>query len=164
MAEAQVVETRPAGMTADAEYLESSTWARLEDQITWYDTRAEQNQRWFKGLKVCTLVIGAAIPVGAAAGLSAPAVGAGGAVVVVLEGLQQLQQYQQNWINYRSVAEQLKHEKFLYLAGAAPYTGVPDPERMLAERVEALVSQEHAAWVSHRQEELAEDAEHDQGE
>jgi Protein of unknown function (DUF4231) len=163
MAEVQAVETRPAGAPADTEYLKSSTWQRLEDQIAWYDTRAEQNQRWFKGLKVCTLVVGAAIPVGAAAGLSAAAVGAGGGVVVVLEGLQQLQQYHQNWINYRSVAEQLKHEKFLSLAGAGPYATAPDPERLLAERVEALVSQEHAAWVSHRQEELAE-AEHDHGE
>jgi hypothetical protein len=71
----------------------------------------------------------------------------------VLEGVQQLQQYQQNWTSYRSTCEQLKHEKFLFLARAGPYaTG--DPAKQLAERVESLVSQEHAAWVSQREDSL----------
>jgi len=64
----------------------------------------------------------------------------------VLEGLQQLQQYQQNWITYRATCERLKHEKFLFAAHAGPYATAPRPEALLAERVEGLVSQEHAAW------------------
>ena len=86
--------------------------------------------------------------------MSAPLwlIGGGGALIVVLEGLQQLQQYQQNWTTYRSTCERLKHEKFLFLARAGPYAAAPDPEPLLAERVEGLVSQEHAAWVSHREE------------
>ena len=79
-------------------------------------------------------------------------VGGGGALIVVLEGIQQLQQYQQNWTTYRSTCERLKHEKFLFLGRAGPYAEVPNPESLLAERVESLVSQEHAAWVSHRDE------------
>jgi hypothetical protein len=125
---------------------------RLEDQIAWYDARSQQNQRWFKRLKVSQIVTAAAIPV--AAGAAAPAwlVGGGGALIVVLEGLQQLQQYQQNWSTYRSTCERLKHEKFLFAALAGPYAAVPRPEALLAERVEGLVSQEHAAWVSNREE------------
>ena len=69
-----------------------------------------------------------------------------------LEGLQQLQQYQQNWTTYRSTAERLKHEKYLYLAQAGPFAGAERPEAMLAERVEGLVSQEHAAWASQNEE------------
>jgi len=103
-------------------------------------------------LKLCQIVTAAAIPV--AAGVSGPVwlVGGGGALIVVLEGLQQLQQYQQNWTTYRSTCERLKHEKFLFLARAGPYATVPNPETLLAERVEGLVSQEHAAWISHRDE------------
>jgi hypothetical protein len=157
MDEANAVEE---GVLADIRHPESAAWSRLEDQIAWYDESAEHNQRWFRGLKVCQIVAAAAIPVGAAAGLSAAAVGAGGAFVVVVEGLQQLQQYQQNWINFRSLCERLKHEKFLFLARARPYAGVRNPERLLAERVEGLVSQEHAAWVAHREEALTEAAEH----
>lgn len=129
----------------------SAAQQRLEDQIAWYDSRSRQNQRWFKALKICQIVVAAAIPVAAA--MSAPLwlIGGGGALIVVLEGLQQLQQYQQNWTTYRSTCERLKHEKFLFLAGAGPYGGIPDPDPLLAERVEGLVSQEHAAWVSHRE-------------
>jgi Protein of unknown function (DUF4231) len=162
MSEVQAVDEMPGDEPTGITYPESPTWARLEDQIAWYDGRAENNQRWFKGLKVCQLVAAAAIPVGAAAGLSEVAVGAGGAFVVVLEGFQQLQQYHENWINYRSVCERLKHEKFLFPAGARPYAGVPNPERLLAERVEDLVSQEQAGWVTHRAEELSEQTQEDE--
>lgn len=131
---------------------ESPAQARLEDQIAWYDRKSQSNQAWFKRLKMCQIVTAAAIPV--AAGASAPAwlIGGGGALIVVLEGLQQLQQYQQNWTTYRSTCERLKHEKFLFAARAGPYATAPAPEALLAERVEGLVSQEHAAWVSHRDE------------
>lgn len=127
--------------------------ARLEDQIAWYDTQSRRNQRWFKLFKVCQIVTAAAIPV--AAGVSAPTwlIGAAGALIVILEGLQQLEQYQQNWITYRSTCERLKHEKFLYLSRAGPYAG-PEPDALLAERVESFVSQEHAAWASYHEEEL----------
>ncbi len=131
---------------------EPPAWARVQDQIAWYDAKSQLNQRWFKGLKVCQIVTAAAIPV--AASVSAPLwlVGGGGAFIVVLEGLQQLQQYQQNWTTYRATCEQLKHEQFLFMARAGPYDVAPNPEALLAERVESFVSQEHAAWVSHREE------------
>ena len=60
--------------------------------------------------------------------------------------------HQQNWTTYRSTCERLKHEKFLFLGHAGPYAAVPNPEPLLAERVEGPVSQEHAAWVSQRDE------------
>ncbi len=86
--------------------------------------------------------------------------GAGGALIVIMEGLQQLQQYQQNWTTYRSTCERLKHEKLLFLAGAGPYQPAVKPGALLATRVEGLVSQEHAAWVSHREEASQHPADH----
>jgi hypothetical protein len=71
-------------------------------------------------------------------------------VVVVLEGVQQLFQWQTNWVLYRSTAEALKHEKFLFLSCAGPYA-TADRLRVLAERVEGLVSQEHAKWTQGRE-------------
>ena len=127
-------------------------WERLESQIAWYDKKSDQNQRWFKRLKVLQIVVAAAIPVAAAFKLAPEAMGAAGALIVILEGLQQLQQYQQKWTTYRSTCERLKHDKYLYLAQAGPYTEAPRPDALLAERVEGLVSQEHAAWVSQQQE------------
>jgi len=126
--------------------------ARLREQIGWYDAKSQQNQRWYKRLKVTEIVTAAAIPFAASISVPVWAVGGGGALIVVLESLQQLQQYQQNWITYRSTCERLKHEQFLFLAGAGTYGTAPDAEALLAERVEGLVSQEHAAWTSHREE------------
>jgi Protein of unknown function (DUF4231) len=120
---------------------------RLEDQLAWYEAKSTHHRRWYQSLKVAQLVVAAAIPAVAAAGASAGVAGGLGAVVVVLEGLQQLFQFQQNWIAYRGTAEALKHEKYLYLAGAGAYARADRRDARLAERVEALVSQEHAAWA-----------------
>lgn len=127
-------------------------WDRLEEQLAWYDRKSQSDQRVYKALKICQLVTAAAIPF--AASISAPlwVPGAGGALIVVVEGIQQLMQYQQNWITYRATCERLKHEKFLYLSHAGPYAAPRDPDVLLAERVESLVSQEHAAWAANREE------------
>ena len=69
-------------------------------------------------------------------------------VVVVLEGLQGLYQFQHNWINYRGTSEQLKREKYLWLAKAGPYASADHPDVLLAERIEALISREQTRWVA----------------
>lgn len=127
------------------------TLERLEDQISWYDKRSASNQRWYKVLKVIEIVAAAIIPFATGFSLTPWLTASLGVLIVVIEGLQHLYQYQQNWITYRSTCESLKHEKFLFLAEAGPY-GEPDRrESLLAERVESLVSQEHAKWVSTQQ-------------
>jgi hypothetical protein len=142
------VETTPDGTGA---YADSPAWGRLEDQIAWYSRKSAHNQRWFKLLKICQIVAAAVIPVAAAESSPAWLISGIGALILVLEGVQQLQQYQQNWTTYRSTSERLKHEKFLFLARAGPYAAAEQPEALLAERVEGLVSQEHAAWASHQE-------------
>jgi hypothetical protein len=75
-----------------------------------------------------------------------------GASVAILEGLQQLGQYNNLWVNYRATAEQLKHEKFLFLAKSGSYRDLGEAEalKQLAERIEERVSTEHAKWGSER--------------
>ena len=131
------------------------TWDRLEDQISWYDRRSASNQRGFKRLKVLQLVAAAAVPVVASVEAAVWITGGLGALVVVVEGIQQLGQFQQNWMNYRSTCEALKHEKYLFLAEAGPYPASGSRERLLAERIEGLISQEHAKWTAAREENAA---------
>jgi hypothetical protein len=126
-----------------------AAWDRLEDQLAWYDAKSGACQRAYKRIKLLELVIAAAVPVLAALSSPAAVTASFAAVVVVLEGAQQLYQWQTNWALYRSTAEALKHERFLFLANAGPYTGA-DRDRVLAERVEGLVSQEHAKWTEAR--------------
>jgi len=125
---------------------------RLEDQIAWYDRKSAQNQRRFKLLKGVQLGTAAAIPVIATVANEAGVLAGLGAAIVVLEGFLQLNQYQQNWTSYRSTAEALKHEKYLFLAEAGPYGRIENSRALLADRIEGLISQEHAKWISAREE------------
>lgn len=127
---------------------EQITLARLDDQIAWYSGRSRLNQRRFKLLKTATIVSAALIPVATTAGGATGAkVAAGlGVLIAVVEGIQQMNQYHANWSAYRATAEGLKHEKFLYLAHAGAYTEPATAHAILAERVEALVSEENAKW------------------
>ena len=125
-------------------------WDRLEDQLAWYDRGSVAAQRTYKRVKLCQLIVGAAVPVVAGLQAAAAVTAALAAFVVVVEGAQQLYQWQTNWLLYRATAEALKHEKYLYLAGAGPYRG-GDRDQVLAERLEGLVSQEHAKWTEARQ-------------
>jgi Protein of unknown function (DUF4231) len=148
------VETREPPETAAA--LDRTTaadpiFARLEDEIEWYSRKSGRCQRLYKWLKFVEIVAAAAIPLLAAFDPPVEVLAALGALIVVLEGLQHVNQYQSNWITYRSTCEALKHEKFLYLASAGPYE-VENPHGLLAERIESLISQEHAKWVSARRE------------
>jgi hypothetical protein len=119
---------------------------RLEDQLSWYDTKSMENQKWYKRLKVAEIIAAAIIPF--AAGFEGFSILTGilGVLIVIFIGIQSLNQYHDNWISYRSTAEQLKHEKYLWLSKAGPYTDANNPEVMLAERVESLISREHAKW------------------
>ena len=129
---------------------------RLEDQIGWYDRKSLANQRAFKRIKIFEIVAAAVIPF-LAASSNLPYVwwvtGVLGVLITVLEGLLHLNQYQHNWIAYRSTCEALKHEKYVYLGKTAPYANAADPRALLAERIESLVSQEHAKWASVQQQE-----------
>ncbi len=133
---------------------QNSTFERLEDQINWYDQRSIKNQRLYKRLKVIQIIAAAVIPFLAGIGASPYITGGFGVVIVILESLQQLNQYSQNWISYRTTCESLKHEKFLYLAKAGHYATAKEPSAMFAEHVEAIVSQEHAKWINTREHEV----------
>jgi len=71
-----------------------------------------------------------------------------GVLIVLLEVMVQMNEYQENWKTYRSTCENLRREKYLYMAKAGPYAGIQDPRSMLAERIESLSYQEHAKWSS----------------
>jgi hypothetical protein len=125
-----------------------ATMARLEDEISWYDRRSGYNQQVYKVLKFATVALAAIVPLAAALHAPAWVTGGAGVLIILVESVQQMNQYHHNWISYRSTCEALRHEKFLYAATAGPYATVENPLRLLAERVESLVSQEHAKWVS----------------
>ena len=127
------------------------TLARLDDQAKWYGARSKRAQRLYKWIKGIEIVAAALIPF--FTGLQFKhfelIVGSLGVMITILEGILQLNQYQQIWTMYRATSEALTHEKYLYLAGAGPYgaEGIK-PAVLLAERIETIMSQENTKWVS----------------
>ena len=119
--------------------------SRLQDQRAWYDDHANRARIMYWVIKVIQLVLGASIPV--VAGLHAPAAVTGslGALIVVLEGVQQLFQYHDNWIRYRMAATALAKEGNLFQARAGDYS-TGNPLALLALRTEAITSDEATAW------------------
>jgi hypothetical protein len=80
-------------------------------------------------------------------------VGAALGAIVLLEGLQVLNKWQENWILYRATCEGLRNEQHLFAEKAGPYAGLkPDAaHRLLAERTSSLVMAEHSKWAHARE-------------
>jgi hypothetical protein len=129
----------------------NSGYARLEQQIIWYDQKSGTAQRNYKWVKSAEFILSALVPVTALwNGYVTAILGVG---AVVLEGLQQLNQWQHNWITYRSTCESLRHEKYSYLGRSGSYNNMSDDEakKVLVERTESLVSTEHSKWISRQE-------------
>jgi hypothetical protein len=134
-------------------------YERLLDQIAWYDRKSTAAQHTFKRIKVAEILAAAIIPflTGVQFTHQPLVIGGLGVLITILEGVLHLNQYAQNWTAYRSTCESLKHERYVYLGQAGPYAGAANPRAQLAERVESLVSQEHAKWASVQQQQQVKD-------
>jgi len=129
----------------DKEYIEQ----RLDNQIAWYSKNSQKNQQWHKRLQILQIFSAASIPFLPSVIGDTPAlnitVGALGVLIAVTTGISALYKFDEKWTKYRTTAETLKHEKFLYLTRAAPYEGA-DAFSLLVQRVENLISQENRDW------------------
>ena len=126
-------------------------WHRLEDQGKWYSKNSVHNQKRYKRLKSVQIVLAAAIPIIALIDgfYTKFIVAVCGALIAIIEGIQQLYQYHTLWTEYRSTAENLKHEKYLFLSLSGPFRGLDQGEALLllSERIEEHISKEHAKWI-----------------
>lgn len=120
--------------------------ARARGQYDWYDQHAIRARLMYWGIKIVQLVLAASVPV--AAGVAAPIglTGSLGALIVVLEGIQQLFQFHSNWIRYRVTAAALSREINLYTARIADYSA-GEPTALLALRTEDISSGEATTWA-----------------
>jgi hypothetical protein len=134
-------------------------WDRLQANIDWYDNKAKINQRAHKASKIAIILLAIAIPVLAEYGFipglhdtRALLVGFASGGILLLEGLQALNKWQESWILYRATCEGLRNEQHLFAEKAGPYAGLkPDAaQRVLAERTSSLVMAEHSKWVHAR--------------
>lgn len=127
------------------EYIEK----RVNDQINWMEMKSRKAQQRYKSLKLMEIVSAALIPTTAAIpplNNYLPIVsGTLGFLIVVLNGVQQLQRYHENWLAYRSSSEALKRERILFEAGTSPYKGEEAYEKFV-QNFEAILADENKIW------------------
>ena len=126
---------------------------RLEDQIKWYDNKSVWHQTWFKRLQVYQFVAAALIPVfvnyvSDTSGFMRLLVAFIGASIAIVSGIIGLYKLQENWLEYRTTCESLRHEKYLYLTCTEPYN-IEAPFPLLVNRVETLISKENTNWAQY---------------
>jgi hypothetical protein len=123
---------------------------RLDDQINWYSQKSTYCKNWHKSLRVVEVVAAALIPflsgMGSEVLYSSWITGGLGLLIAVCAASSGIFKFHENWIQYRATSEQLKHEKYLFLARATPYSD-QDAFRVLVHRVEGLISKENSTWT-----------------
>ena len=122
---------------------------RVDDQIRWYDQKSQRAQRWFKRLRGLEIIAAGIIPLfagfGSGAAWSIITVGVLGALVAIVASVISLNKFQENWIEYRTTCETLRHEKYLFLTKTEPYNEA-EPFGHFVQRIESLISKENSAW------------------
>lgn len=138
-------------MTSE-EYIEQ----RLQDQINWYGKKSQTNQKKFKALRFTEIVAAALIPFLSAFSIAHPAiatfltitVGILGIVIAVIAGLLSLGRYQEIWVEYRTICESLKKEKYLFETKVEPFNE-DNAFNLLVQRAETLISKENTNWAQY---------------
>ena len=133
----------------EQEYLKQ----RLDDQQQWYEGKGAWNQTWYKRLRIVEVVLAAAIPFVSSLMGKFPdspntvplLVSAMAFLIAAASALLALYRFQENWLQYRTAAEQLKREKFLFLTKSQPYDG-GDAFHVLVGNVERILGEENSSW------------------
>lgn len=133
----------------------SYSTGRFQGQRNWHNSKATWNKRWYYSMEIMTLVAGAAIPIVILlAGNDAfwarllPALLGG--LVVITTGLSKLFKFQENWLQYRTVVEDLDRQEVFYQSGIGDYAGLDATSReaLFVEHVENGLARATAQYVA----------------
>ena len=127
---------------------------RYYDQINWYDNKSLWNKKWYTRLQWGLIILSAMTPVLIAIDWRLtdysilkwlPLIAA--VLVAVLASALKTLNFQENWINYRTICETLRKEINFYDAGIGEYSNAKDKEALFVERVENVISRENSLWA-----------------
>ena len=123
---------------------------RLDDQINCYDTKSQKHQKCYKWYKKIEILAGAIVPITSAfniANFKIISVLCSSAILAC-ESLISLSNHQTNWTQYRTTAETLRHEKYMYQTQTGVYKNEEDKFALLVERCETIISSENINWAN----------------
>jgi hypothetical protein len=130
--------------------------ARYRDQIDYYGSKAGWNKRMYNWFQWSLIVVSSLLPLLVVSINEKYKLVAAGLSVVLAIGTSALKvfKFQENWLNYRQLAETLKQEKHFYDAEIGAYANAADKQAIFVDHVESLISRENAIWTNvHQQKE-----------
>ena len=133
---------------------------RVDNQIDWYDSKSKNSQNKYKLYSY--IIIGASVAIPFFTNLAIDTfcikvfVSILGAATALSQGIINLNDYNTNWVEYRTVCETLKKEKYMYIARAGVYQNKESRFSYFAERIESIISQENLNWANIKKDEKGE--------
>lgn len=125
---------------------------RLDNQINWYDRKSAQNKKYYTWIRIFSVTISACIPILTGMVLEynflLHIIAVIGGLLVISESVSSLFKWQENWTRYRSITEQLRHEKIAFQTNTGVYRNVEALFADLVERCENIISSENANWTN----------------
>jgi hypothetical protein len=130
---------------------------RVDAQIAFYEKAASRAKSWHMRYQIAIILLGLAVPVvvnlpkefvpGEAGGIQA-LVTVMSLLLASFTGIANFRKYGELWLTYRATEEQLKHEKFLWLANSGRYRNAEDSFPEFVEQIETIISSEHTQFRS----------------
>ncbi len=142
----------PAGESPMKMDVEKYLTERVDDQIDYYGKTSRKNKNWYNRLRVMEILAASVIPfltgyinentldLKIVAGVL-------GVVIAFISGIISLYKFQELWVEYRTTAESLKHQKYLFLTRAVPYENGEADFPLFVDNVENLISKENSKWT-----------------
>ncbi|XZF14084.1 DUF4231 domain-containing protein [Chitinophagaceae bacterium MMS25-I14] len=128
---------------------------RVNPCLDWYDRKSKINKHTYFTFTISEIVLAALIPFisgmhEADADKIKYILSLIGVILTILGGIALLGKYQEKWINYRRISENIKKEKYMYLMKVAPYDG-SDAEEIFVKNTEYEMEREVRSWYMQRQ-------------
>jgi len=127
--------------------------SRYFSELDYYETKSKLNKQYCQMFQIIIIIFSVMTPIFLSMNMAILQTGAillSGIVAITTSVLSTFK-FQENWLNYRSVAESLKKEKSFYDSKNCDYTVTDDPEKLFIFKVENLISKEHNTWTNYYQ-------------
>jgi len=136
---------------------------RYRGQINYYGSKAKWNKKAYNWFQWSVIIISAVVPVMVV--YSEQRLVTAGLSVILAVGTSALKafKFQENWINFRQIAEALTQEKYFYDAQLGGYAKAEDKSTLFVDRVESLISRENAIWTNLHEQQKEEPAKNASG-
>jgi Protein of unknown function (DUF4231) len=137
--------TKPIIQMTIEEYLTE----RVGKQIDYYTAKSRSSKKYYTNLRIMTIILAASLPLIVSYVDKSEYIKLGvalvGVIIAIIEGIQSLKKYHENWIENRHTGEALKRERIFFQTQSGPYKDDASLSNLVT-RFEALANEENSRW------------------